>query len=296
MAYPLAQPALAEAGPLTVAGLRSVGGFLVMLALLPLVRVATGRSPIQVRLRPAHWGMLALVGVLGHTATLGLAYWGLRSTTPTTISLLVNLAPVFVLILGWGGLKERPRPLQLAGMVLTCAGLVAFFGGLPALDERAAVTAGLGSSLAYSAGSVLSRRLLSRPESDGAPGPDSLTLSVWSAGIGGGLALWLAQTFEGPPRLDVWSSADFVLAVGCLAVLSTGLAYPIWNYSLSVLRAFERDVLLAIIPAETALISSVIFGQPVAAYQVVGLSFAIAGVLLVQLGPAQPDGTVSARR
>ena len=281
LSYPLARAALAEAGPLTVAGLRSFGGFLVELAVVLPVALVTGRALIKLRLRPSDWLLLTAIGILGYTAVLGLAYWGLRHTTPTTISLLVNLAPVFVLFIGWIGLREPPRPLQLAGMLVTCVGLFAFFGGFPSFDERAAVVAGLGSALTYSLSSLLSRKL--RGASDQPAQMDALTLSAWASGIGGAIALVLAWPLEGLPQLGDQAGGAFVATIACLAALSTGLAYPLWNYSLGALRAFERDVLLAVTPAETALISWLFFDQSIAAHQVIGMSLALIGVVLVQV-------------
>jgi len=69
-----------------------------------------------------------------------------------------------------------------------------------------------------------------------------------------------------------------------LAVINTAFAQLFYNRSLQVLTALELNVLLNLIPLETALLASFLLGERVTPFQVMGMVMVILGVAVVQWG------------
>ena len=109
---------------------------------------------------------------------------------------------------------------------------------------------------------------------------DTLPLTALPLGFGGGLLLLLAFSLEGVPTLSL---AGWPIVLW-LAVINTAFAQLLYNRSLQVLTALELNVLLNLIPLETALLASFLLGERVTPFQVMGMVMVILGVAVVQWG------------
>ena len=72
-----------------------------------------------------HWRALAAFGALGTAGFTMLGYWGLRYTTAVNAALLNTSLALFVVPLSWIFLKLTVSRRQLAGLVLSFAGVLA---------------------------------------------------------------------------------------------------------------------------------------------------------------------------
>ena len=71
-----------------------------------------------------HWRVLLLLGVLGVGAHNALAYLGLNYTTATNGVILNSFAPVMIIALSWLFLRRRLSNVQLAGVMVSLAGVL----------------------------------------------------------------------------------------------------------------------------------------------------------------------------
>src|SRR6185295_18278953 len=72
-----------------------------------------------------HAGILLLLALTGVAVFQSLVYLGLRSTTAVNAVLLNSSMPLFMLLCSWAIERERASPRQVAGMLLSLAGILA---------------------------------------------------------------------------------------------------------------------------------------------------------------------------
>lgn len=263
--YVFGKMTLKELGPLTVAGLRFFGGFLVLLPWL-----LRGRQAL--RLSRADWRHLALMGVCVYLIGNGGMYWSLQLLPATTVSFLMSWITLLVLIGGILWLKERPSARQLAGILIALAGLMLFFSAGLRPGEPLGLAVMAGALLGFTAFGLLGRRAARDRMTD------TLTLTAIPLAVGGGLLLLIALPLEGLPRA---SALNWGL-VGWMALVNTALGYVLYNHALRTLSAFEINVLLNLSPIWTALLGWLMLGEILGPWQWAGMATVFLGIALVQ--------------
>lgn len=266
--------ALTEAGPLTVAGLRYFGGFLL---LLPLLVHRGSHGGVGDRKRNSLrrvWLRLLLLGLSGYTIGNGALFWGLQHMPATTGSLLISLTPLPVLLMGSFWLREPTTWRQIAGLVICIAGSVIFLSPGGSAGEPLGIGLGVLALFSFATFGVLGREAARDRH------VDTLSLTALPLGLGGGLLLLLAIPLEGPPNL---SGTGWAIILW-LVVVNTVSAYLLYNHALKTLTALEMNVMFNLGPIGTALIAWPLLGERLPAVQIVGMVMVILGVIAVQAG------------
>jgi drug/metabolite transporter (DMT)-like permease len=103
--------------PMTLNFLRWVGALLILLPLASWV------------LRPGsglwtHWRRYVVLGLLGVGLYNALQYLALQTSTPLNVTLVAASTPVFMLAVGWVGFGQRVSRRQMAGALLSIAGVM----------------------------------------------------------------------------------------------------------------------------------------------------------------------------
>lgn len=229
--------------------------------------------------RVADFGYFALLGFIGVALHQWLQANGLRTAQATTTAWIVATTPVFVTLLSWFLLRERPSGLQFCGMALAALGvlLIATKGDLASLLHQGAQTTGdilvLVSAPNWAIYTVLSRRGLQRHRATVMMFYVMLIgwlfVSVWAIGFG--------------PRLQEVQNLDLRgwAAVAGLGVLGSGLAYITYYDALQVLPASQLAVFLNIEPMVTTFLAAPLLGEPITGLVLLGGCIVIAGVFLV---------------
>lgn len=103
--------------PITLNFLRWALAFLLLIPLAGFVmRRGSGLA--------AHWRRYALLGLLGVGCYNALQYLALKTSTPINVTLVASSMPVFMLALGALFFGQRIQPRQLAGALLSIAGVL----------------------------------------------------------------------------------------------------------------------------------------------------------------------------
>jgi len=71
-----------------------------------------------------HWRVLALLGLVGICLFNTMCYIGLTATTATNATLFNSVVPVLIPPIAWLLIRERTRPRQFAGILLSLMGVV----------------------------------------------------------------------------------------------------------------------------------------------------------------------------
>ena len=255
---------LRDAEPLTYLAIRMA----IVVALLVVV-VAIARPPWPDRSGVAH-SMVA--GLLVHGFYLGGTAVAIAHSIPAGLSALIpGLQPILTSTLANRWLGERVTPLQWTGLLLGLAGVVLILHGRPMSGEAGWGWLASGVSLI----SITLGTLYQRRYSGGIDWRTGNLIQYVAVLIFFGGAAGIFET-------DVahWTS-EFVLAVIWLAVVlsigSIGLLYWLIRRS----AATSVASLFYLVPAVTAAMAYVLFGERLDAIAIVGMTACAAAVFLV---------------
>lgn len=261
--------------PLAFAGVRFSLAALILLSLaFPRLRQArawdAGRRPL---LEVGLYGLLLFcLAQIAFVAALG-------ELPAATVGLLMGLAPVVTAIFVIRSHHERASALQLVGIVVLIAGVLAFFGlAWPTGATPLAVLSAIAIPVVIGGSARLGRHVaLNSRRLFGGP----LGLTALAMSVGGFATLGLALTFEGMPSF----SARAWLLILWLAAVNTALTYTLWTQTQRTLHAVESSVLGDLTVILVAVLGWIALDESLGPVQVMGLVLAVAGVMIVQLAP-----------
>lgn len=261
---------LSEVGPMTT------GFWRVALALIPLLVVsAIKRQPGDAR--PQSLADCALLALPGLFLAGDLILWhvALHITSVANATLLANLAPVFVTLIGWLFLRARVTGTFLVGLAAAMFGIVILKGGLAGLANGDLGGDGLATLAAvFYAGYILViGRLRNRF--------DTLRIMVWSTAVAAICILPVALFFEGnliPATAFGWS-----ILVG-LALISHAGGQVAITYALAYLPAAFSSLTLLLQPVVAAILAWTLLGEAIGPLQAVGGAVVLLGILIARRG------------
>ena len=219
---------------------------------------------------------LLLVGAAGLVLAAHFAAWitSLEYTSVASSAVLVTTNPVWVGLLSWLVLRERPGLGVLAGIVLgLCGSALVLVGeqGMAADPQRAPLlgnTLALGGAIAVSVYLLIGRRLRARV---------SLWTYVSLVYATAAVALLLAALLAGA---SLWPTP---VACGLILLLAAGpqlLGHTAFNHAVRHLPAPLVAVAILGEPIGAAVLAWLLFGEAVNALQLAGFSLLLAGIVL----------------
>lgn len=181
--------------------------------------------------RPAAWRYILGIGLFLGTFQFGLLFLAMSVGMPAGLaSLVIQSQAFFTVILAALLLGDRPRPRQIAGIILAFAGIAAIASELPGGGSRVGLALCLAAGMSWAVANMLMKA---------ARATNAFHLMVWMSlvpPIPLALASWV---FEGPAGFQ---SLAGLSATGWFAVLYNGwvatlLAFGIWSYLLKLYSA-----------------------------------------------------------
>lgn len=260
---PVVHWAGADAGSFTVATLLYLG------AALGSFSWRTG-STREARIRRADAPRLGAVALAGAVVAPVCFAWGLRHTSATSASLLLNLEAAFTALIGWwlygehvGGRAGLALGLMLAGGMLLATHQGSGAGGGASGGMGMGALAVVAATLAWAVDNTLSRPLADL---------DSAAVVRWKAALGAALSALLALAFrEAPP------APSHVLALAACGATGYGLSlrsYLLAQRRVGALRTASIFSLAPFIGAAVAWLAGE--GAPGGAQWVAAAVFAVA--------------------
>ena len=228
-----------------------------------------------------HAGILLLLAFTGVAAFHALVYLGLRSTTAVNAVLLNSSIPLFMLLCSWVIERERATPRQVAGMLVSLAGILAILSrGEPASLARLELHAGdAWILLAMPIWGVYSVLLKRRPAELGAL---AFLFVIALAGVLMLAPAAAALALQAPPR---WPGTAAAAGVLYMALGASVLAYVCWNRGVAVVGANAAGFTVHLLPAFGTLFAIFFLGESFAVYHAVGIAIILAGVVLATRTP-----------
>jgi drug/metabolite transporter (DMT)-like permease len=222
-----------------------------------------------------HWRIMLFLGLTGGSIFTGLQYVAPQYTTALNISVLNSLAPVFMVMAGGIVFFDRLHLRQALGLAVSLLGVLAI------------VAQGEIESLAqfrFNRGDVIivfnmvvwafySACLRLCPKIHWL----SFLFVIGVISSAGTLPLAMWEGYSGYTFQPTWLTAFAVLYV---AILPSVVAFASWNRGVAVIGNNRSGPFLHLIPIYSAVLASVLLGEQLMAYHVVGFVLILLGVWL----------------
>ncbi|MBX9453746.1 MAG: DMT family transporter [Mesorhizobium sp.] len=226
------------------------------------------------KLPPRKAAHAAFAGALIHGAYLGGVFWSIRHGLPAGLSaLIIGLQPLITAVMAGWALGERILPRHWAGLAAGFLGIVIVLA--PKIGQAiggvtlATFLACLAGAVAISAGTVWQKKFVSNA--------DLVTATLWQY-LGAAVVMAIGSfAFE---TRQFTLTGELVFAMAWLVlVLSIGAIFLL----MMMIREGEMSKvssLFYLVPAVTALIAWVLFGETLTPIQLVGMAITTIGVAM----------------
>jgi drug/metabolite transporter (DMT)-like permease len=239
----------------------------------------------------AHWKTMLFLGAIGVGTHNALAYLGLNYTTATNGVILNSFIPVMIIALSWLFLRERLTGVQLAGVGVSLAGVLAILsrGSLDALASFRLNAGDLLVILSMAMWSTYTICLRWRP-----PGLDMLTFLFVLIVVGDlcVLPFFLGELAFGRPIVLTLAN---LAALVFVALFSSVLGYIFWNRGVEQVGASVAGLFVHLMPVFGVVLAWIFLGERLAPFHVAGIALILTGIWITsRLGrrPAPaPAGT-----
>lgn len=206
-----------NAHPLAIAGTRSAIAALIML--------------IYVKKPKFNWSFPQLAAAIAYSMTVITFVAANKYTTAANAIVIQYTAPIYVALFGAWLLKEKPKPVDWATIVVVFGGMVLFFMG--DLDTRGA----WGNILAMLSGAGFGLLpVFMRMQKDGSPIESVILGNLITAVIG------IPFLFSAVPDATGW------LYLGILGSIQLGLSYILYSIAIKQVTALESSLITVIEP------------------------------------------------
>ena len=273
---------LEDIRPLTFAGLRYTVAAIILVGAIAWKKEHREFTKNQ---NKSWWLTMALYGVVFVAVTQGAQFIGLDLLPAITVSMLLNLTPIIVLVLGILTLREVPTRLQTLLVVLVVIGAMVYFYPID-LDFTEIVGLSvvligvLSNALSSIIGRAINRQRASPP----------LVVTGVSMAIGASILMVTGVMFEGLITLTPIS----MVYVLWLSIVNTAFAFIMWNRAMQVLRAVDISVINSTMLPQIVVLSIVFLGEMPDLIDWVGLIVLALSVAAIQVLQARRTMAVDA--
>jgi drug/metabolite transporter (DMT)-like permease len=221
-------------------------------------------------------GILFALSFLGVALFQWMVYQGLKSTTAVNAVLINSSFPAFMLLCSWAIERERGTPRQVAGMLISLAGILVIMArGDPASLVRLEFHAGDALILlAMPVWGVYSVLLKRRP-----PELDGVAFLFVISLMGAVLILpaFALEAWHSPPR---WPGAAGVAAALYVGLGASVAAFICWNRGVAIVGANAAGFTIHLLPAFGTLLAIVFLGESFQRFHAAGIATILVGVVV----------------
>jgi drug/metabolite transporter (DMT)-like permease len=221
-----------------------------------------------------NWKTMLALGAIGVGTHNGLAYLGLNYTTATNGVILNSFIPVMIISLSWIFLRERLAPVQVAGVLVSLAGVLTILseGSVGTLLGFRMNVGDIFIILSMFMWAVYTIGLRWRPAGVNVM---SFLLVVSVIGDACVLPLWLGEMALGRHVHWSWTNLGALVAV---ALFSSVLAYIFWNRGVEAIGANVAGLFVHLMPVFGVVLAWLFLGERLAPFHVAGIALILAGI------------------
>jgi O-acetylserine/cysteine efflux transporter len=250
------------------------------------LRFAMAAVPVVLLLRvgpPMAWRYVFAIGFFLGVVMFSLLFVGMDAGVSAGLaSLVLQTQAFFTALFGAAVFRERPRALQMVGMVVAFAG-IAVLG--TELEEVSTTATGLALVVAAAAAWGVSNLLMKAAQPS-----DVLHMMVWIAVVPPLPLVGLAWAFEGSDTI-IRNLASIDLkglgAIFYVGIVSTVCAFAVWGHLLRRYDAGQVAPFSLLVPIFGMTFSALLLGETFTATKLVAAFLVLAGLALNVWQPGQ---------
>ncbi|MEU6084793.1 DMT family transporter [Streptomyces sp. NPDC047108] len=244
-------------------------------ALVAVLLVRRGGFPPR-----AAWPGILISGVLWFGGYMVALNWGEREVDAGTASMVVNVGPILVALLGGWLLKEGFPPKLLSGMAVSFLGAVVVGVSMSGGDASSltGVLLCLVAAVAYAAGVVSQKPALQHAT--------ALQVTTYGCLIGTVACLPFAGQLVSAVSEAPLSATLNVLYLG---LFPTALAFSTWAYALSRTTAGRMGATTYAVPGLVVVMSWIVLGEVPDLLTLLGGALCLAGVAVARMRPRRAE-------
>ncbi|NIP41778.1 MAG: EamA family transporter [candidate division Zixibacteria bacterium] len=261
--------ALRDFDPLTL----GITRFVISIIILNIFLFIQGRKIIPDK---KHWLWIAGLGFLAIPCNQGLLFYGLQFTTPGHAALMYGMTPVLVYLFAIPLLKEKFRISKMLGIILAFAGVVIVLSDRQITIEPEFVKGDLiifVGVIAWALYTVFGKSLVAKLGSILAITYTMTYGTILFIPIGA----YNTLTFD-------FGHVDFLpwMALLYTAVITSGIAYPLWFWALKYLEASKLSVFIFLQPLLATILSYIFLSEQLTRNFVAGGIIVLGGVFIAE--------------
>ncbi|MBI5933422.1 MAG: EamA family transporter [Chloroflexi bacterium] len=255
----------------------STSGFFVKILNLHPISIMAGRSIFasivfliylrRVPTRFNHWQLLAAGAFI---LTQFLFVTSTKMTTAANSIFLQYTAPIYIVLLAFWFLREKPSRTDWISMAVIFLGLILFFG------DKLSVEGLYGNILAILSGVTSAVMMVAfRAQKDGNPAESNL------------IAFLVTATFGLPYLLGEAWTTDSLLILAFLGVFQIGFAFIFFTKGIKHIPALEANLIGTLEPVLNPIWVFLFYGESMGRFALVGGLVVLGGVILSAVGSAK---------
>lgn len=225
---------------------------------------------LYLRRFPTRWTGWKIVAAVSHLLTAFLFISSTKLTTSANAIFLQYTAPLYIILLAFWFLHERPTRTDWFSMLVIFSGMFLFFG------DKLSLQGLQGNILAALSGLTMAMMTVSlRAQKDGTPIESILIAQLFTVVFGFPLLF-----------RESWTTTNWLI-VAYLGVFQIGLAFLLFTTALKHVPAMEATLIGTLEPVLNPLWVAVFLGERPGAFATVGAVIVLAGVIFNSLGNAR---------
>jgi drug/metabolite transporter (DMT)-like permease len=217
--------------------------------------------------RLTRWKVLAAIASI---LTQFLFVTSTRLTTAANAIFLQYTAPLYVVLLGYWLLSERPARTDWISMLIIFSGMILFFG------DKLSTNGLYGNILAVLSGVTSAVMVVSfRAQKDGTPAESVLLASLFMAIFGFPFVL-----------RETWTVTNWLI-IAYLGLFQLGLAFLLFTQAIKHVPALEANLVGTLEPVLNPVWVYLFLGESMGSYALLGGLVILAGVIFNTVGSAR---------
>ena len=224
----------------------------------------------------AQWKWIALLSLSGTGLYNGIGYVGIQYTTATNALLIQSVTPALIPVLAFVLLRERIGPAAIAGVAISCAGVLVIACKLD-LDALLGLELNRGDLwllVNVSMWALYTVWLRWKPQG---LHPFTFLFAIMVAGV---VQLLPFYAFEIATGGGVRLSARAVLGILYLGIFPATINYLMWNKAVAEIGAARAGPYLYLVPVFGTAMAYLFLGERLHLYHLVGVALIFAGIWL----------------
>ncbi len=217
-------------------------------------------------------GPLMLAALFNVTAWMGIGTLAMASLSVAEAAMLAYTMPIWVMLLSWPMLGERPSRQGMLATAMGFAGVFILLGSPQFTAETGKIPGvifALTAAILFAFGAVRASRPLGLPP---------IAAVAWQVGLGCIPMVLYGLVIE-QPSIHALTAADW-LSMAYMALVPMALCYLTWFMALQTLPPSTASMASLATPVIGVIAAALIFGSPVGAREIVSMALILAGVVL----------------